>query len=94
MSNKRQTHEVNTEEALTPFHWLYGWNVNTESINSDVVNDPDNARYLRQRYTVLKQVWNISTSFLTNILIHYMKDIVTTERKWVMNASYELEKSF
>ena len=28
--------EDNTEEALTPFHLLYGRNLNTENINSDV----------------------------------------------------------
>ena len=28
--------EDNTEETLTPFHLLYGRNVNTENINSDV----------------------------------------------------------
>ena len=49
--------EDNNKEALTPFHLLYGRNViNTESLNSDVVNGTDNTRYLRQRYTVLKQV--------------------------------------
>ena len=50
--------EDNTKEALTPFDLLYGRNViNTESLNSDVVNGTDNTRYLRQRYTVLKQVF-------------------------------------
>ena len=48
--------EDNTEEALTPLHLLYGRNVDTGSLNSDLVNDTDKTKYLRQRYTVLKQV--------------------------------------
>ena len=37
-----------------------------------------------------KRFWNISiTDSLTNILIHYSKDIVTTERTRVVNSSYK-----
>ena len=52
LNSRPLTHleEDNTEIALTPFHLLYGRNVNTENLNSE------NAKYLRQRYTVLKQV--------------------------------------
>ena len=46
--------EDNTEEALTPFHLLYGRNVDTGSLNSDVANDTDKTKYLQQRYAVLK----------------------------------------
>ena len=46
----------NTEEALTRFYLPYARNVNIENVNNDAVNDSDNAKYLWQCHTFLKQV--------------------------------------
>ena len=75
--------EDNTEKALTPFHLLYGRNVNTENLNNDVVSDSENAKYLRQRYTVLKQVLEHFNNRFFNEYINSLHEKHCYDRKKV-----------
>ena len=48
--------EDNHQETLTPFHLLYGRDINTENISCKTSSQSDDPEYLQYRYVKLKQV--------------------------------------